>query len=594
MSRPSKVTKYNPSLTPEENAKRNGVSVSTIRYYIQKHGIDRNYDREINTIEKCRKYLKTHPDATDAEMHRELGCALNTLRKYRKYIRGEEIPSNFNKNKLKKRTLRQVNNFYATDPTVVMDLLREERFNDRILEPFCGSGLLSNAIKEFGYEVDSYDLVDRGFGNVGEFFSTDYPKGYYDIITNPPYDAKILNQIFLRCIDLCVGKVAMLLPLDYLNGKSRYEEVFKNLPPKTIYVYVNRIGIGKNGNFDETIGNKVVYAWYVWHKGYKGKTELRWITNKKNTTTPQDLLKEIKDYIDVEHGCTEWIESKKDYLPYPTKKDLYKIEDEEYDAFRYPCYAFRRKEDTRKGEKIPLGNMNSGFPFKIGSITFPTSEHAYIFGLFSNGTPIHEEIQRLLLNEPNGYIAKRKIRRENERYGRKDWEEFNVEWMLYCIWMKAKGNEEFRNLLLSIPQGATIIENSTFQPKPSDKNAIDKPAFWGCRNYEQKDFHRLVSKYVAGFGGSDSEQKAKVAEYMDDFCNYGLFVGRNTMGKILMIVKKCLHEGTEPDIDYDLLTQKSIWLLGSPVSEQWSKSKIDFSLDDWYSAINKSGEDGKE
>ena len=238
--------------------------------------------------------------------------------------------------------------------------------------------------------------------------------------------------------------------------------------------------------------------------------------------------------------------------------------------------------------------MNSGFPFKIGNIVFPTSEHAYIFGLFSNGTPEHLEIQRELLREPNGYLAKRKIRRENEQKGRDDWEEFNVEWMLYCIWMKAQGNEEFRNILLSIPPNATIIENSTFQPRPSDKKNIDKPAFWGCRNYEQKEFHSLVSKYVAGFGGSDSEQKAKVAEYMDDFCNYGKYIGHNTMGKILMIVKRCLHEGTEPDIDYDLLSKKNIWLLGNLASEQWLECDIDFSLDDWNEAIDKSNDNKTE
>ena len=37
------------------------------------------------------------------------------------------------------------------------------------------------------------------------------------------------------------------------------------------------------------------------------------------------------------------------------------------------------------------------------------------------------------------------------------------------------------------------------------------------------------------------------------------------MGKILMIVKQCLHEGTEPDIDFDLLNSKEIYLLGRPV-----------------------------
>ena len=38
------------------------------------------------------------------------------------------------------------------------------------------------------------------------------------------------------------------------------------------------------------------------------------------------------------------------------------------------------------------------------------------------------------------------------------------------------------------------------------------------------------------------------------------------MGKILMICRKCLADGTEPDIDYELLRNKNIHLLGKKVN----------------------------
>jgi hypothetical protein len=47
-----------------------------------------------------------------------------------------------------------------------------------------------------------------------------------------------------------------------------------------------------------------------------------------------------------------------------------------------------------------------------------------------------------------------------------------------------------------------------------------------------------------------------------DFCNFGVFEGRNQMGKILTYIKECLHQGTEPEIDYELLNRKKIHLLG--------------------------------
>lgn len=580
MSRESKI-KYDKTLSVPEIAKKSGVSVAAVWYYIKVNNIDRRRDDKEILINACRKYFEKHPNATWAEVAKAVKHSEKTIRKYHRNIT-EGIPVvDFNSKRAQKRSQRQPDNFYATHPSVPKDLLRLERFSDYILEPFCGTGEISNAIKEFGYEVDSYDLRDRGFGAIGEFFSTDYPKEYYDIISNPPYDSNLTNRIILRCIDLCVGKVAMLLPIDYLSGNARHEEVFKNHPPKTVYVYVNRIQIAKDGDFTQNVGNKVVYAWYVWQKGYKGKTELKWIVNKSKTVSPGKYAPTIQDYIEGEHLNTERMAYGNHFLPCPTKGDLYKSEPEEYDASSYLCYAFRRKEDKRKGEWIPFGNMNSGFPFKIGNITFPTSEHAYICGLFSNGTDKHIEIQRELLAEPNGYQAKRSIRRKYEaQYGRKDWEEFNVEWMLYCVWQKVQGNKEFRDLLLSIPEGAMIIENSTFKQRPKDLNAVDKPAFWGCRNEDLKDFHRLVSQYAASLGGNDAEQKRKVAEYMDDFVNYGIYEGHNTMGKILTMINRCLHDGTEPEIDYDLLSRKHIWILGSLIGEQWSDNiEVKWSFD---------------
>ena len=576
-----KEIQYNPALSVKENAKRNGVSEATIRHHIKENDIDRRFDRKQNIIDDCRKILKKHPDATRVELKQKTGHSETTIRKYWKYISTEEELTEFNNKKAKRRQLRQSNNFYATHPSVVKDLLTYETFNDRILEPFCGTGLISDAIKEFGYEVESYDLINRGYGNVGDFFKVDYPRGCYDIVTNPPYDKNLLTDIILRCLDLCSGKVALLLTLGYLTGKERYNRIFKKYPLKTVYVYVNQISIGKNGVFDKSLNNNLLdYAWFIWEKGYKGKTEIRWIQNTLdrepktilNKYIQVDVRQKINAIIEEEHENTKILEENKTCLPCPTKQDLYKAKEERYDASRYLCYAFRRKEDKHKDVEIPLGNMNGGYPFKIGNREYPTSEHAYIMGLFSEDTKRHISIQNELLAQTNGYLAKSDVRRRNAKYGRKDWGEFNVEWMLFCIWQKVQGNKEFRELLMSIPEGATIIENSTFHPKP--KSGEDKASFWGCRNDQQKAFHKMVQQYVTKQGGNSAEQDKKVSEYMNDCCNYGEYVGHNTMGKILMIVKKCLHEGTEPDINYDLLREKNIYLFGIPVSLIFGRIKI--------------------
>ena len=59
---------------------------------------------------------------------------------------------------------REVNDYYATEPKAVDLLLEKETFNTRILEPSCGEGHISNVLVAHDYDVQSYDLVDRGYG----------------------------------------------------------------------------------------------------------------------------------------------------------------------------------------------------------------------------------------------------------------------------------------------------------------------------------------------------------------------------------------------------------------------------------------------
>ena len=117
---------------------------------------------------------------------------------------------------------------YERKVAMMEDILREEDFCRCILEPFCGSGTMSEAIRAHGYEVESSDIVDRGYGEVRDFFSADFEPGKCDIITNPPY-AGDLAGIVSRCIGLCRRKVAMLMPLGYLSGRDRHRNIYGKL-----------------------------------------------------------------------------------------------------------------------------------------------------------------------------------------------------------------------------------------------------------------------------------------------------------------------------------------------------------------------------
>ena len=298
------------------------------------------------------------------------------------------------------------------------------------------------------------------------------------------------------------------------------------------------------------------------NKYYKtAKEALEQSGKKKSKVKPIDLKHQIDTLVKDEQRKTKRLCKHPKYYPIPTREDLFRKEHERYDAEKYVCMAFRRGYDKWKETLIPLGNMNGGYPFELNGIEFPTSENAYICGLFSNNIPEHLAIQKELQKETNGYLAKKKIRAENEDKGRSDWESFNVDWMLYVVWMKAIGNKEFRKMLLSLPQNAMLIEDVSLKNVP--KEGQDKNVVWGCRNLDKKVFGKLIDKYAKTLTfKSKAAKKRFVNLYLWDYCNTGVYVGQNIMGKILTIIKDCLHNGTMPPIDYALLNSKQIYFLG--------------------------------
>lgn len=171
---------------------------------------------------------------------------------------------------------RQTEDYYATNPKAAEILLQEETFNKDIWECCCGEGHLSKVFSENNYNVKSSDLIDRGYGDVFDFLSTENKEWEGDIVTNPPYSlAKDFIEKALQIIPQG-NKVAMFLKLTFLESQSR-KKMFTDIPPKTLYVSSSRIQCAKNGDFDLYPSSAVAYGWYVWQKGFKGDTIIKWI-----------------------------------------------------------------------------------------------------------------------------------------------------------------------------------------------------------------------------------------------------------------------------------------------------------------------------
>lgn len=170
---------------------------------------------------------------------------------------------------------RQSEDYYATEPKATEWLCRIEKFDGRILEPSCGEGHISEVLKAAGYDVVSRDIMDRGYGDVADFLAIDNMEWDGNIVTNPPY--KFAQEFVEKALSIIPEgkKVAMFLKLTFLEGKAR-RSLFRSTPPVRVWVSSSRLKCAMNGDFEAYGSSAAVYAWFVWKKGYKGETIVKW------------------------------------------------------------------------------------------------------------------------------------------------------------------------------------------------------------------------------------------------------------------------------------------------------------------------------
>ena len=163
---------------------------------------------------------------------------------------------------------------YPTPDIATLSLMALEDFSGIVWEPACGSGAIA---KHFPGCVATDLRNDNIYGETDIDFLSEYRKVNH-IITNPPYRlAQQFVEHALECVD---GKVAMLCKLAFLEGKARYS-LFQKNPIKTVYVFSKRLPLTKEGDTRKQ-SSMIPFAWFVWEKGYTGKTTVEWILTSDN------------------------------------------------------------------------------------------------------------------------------------------------------------------------------------------------------------------------------------------------------------------------------------------------------------------------
>ena len=122
------------------------------------------------------------------------------------------------------------------------------------------------------YDVESTDLIDRGFGRPYVDFLQETAQRD-NIVTNTPY-GNLLIKFMYHSQKIARKKTCFLLKLQALEGLAR-REFFDIYPPIRIHVFSGRVTLMKNG--DDYQGGMMALAWYVWENGNTKKPTINWI-----------------------------------------------------------------------------------------------------------------------------------------------------------------------------------------------------------------------------------------------------------------------------------------------------------------------------
>lgn len=172
---------------------------------------------------------------------------------------------------------QHIADYYITPQWAIQDFLNEFQHinsnkNIKILDCCAGGDLQHEmsypiVLKQYDYKyIDTIDIRQDSLADIKTNYLTYNCKNQYDmIITNPPFNLaleiiqKALNDVKNN------GFVVMLLRLNFLEGKNRFDFWQKNMP-SYIFVHHKRMSFTNDRKTDS-----IAYAHYVWIKGQMNK-----------------------------------------------------------------------------------------------------------------------------------------------------------------------------------------------------------------------------------------------------------------------------------------------------------------------------------
>lgn len=173
--------------------------------------------------------------------------------------------------------------------------------NMKVREPAANRGHMVKPLSEYFREVEGSDIHDYGYGFPVRNFVTEEDFSEVDFtITNPPF---ILAKDFVeKALRTSKIGVAVIVRLAFIEGKDRYNNLFKEKPPSYLLQYVERVGMCK-GTIKKDVSTATAYCWLVWLKDDdSGECKINWIEpcrerlERDDDYPPETVSPEISNY----------------------------------------------------------------------------------------------------------------------------------------------------------------------------------------------------------------------------------------------------------------------------------------------------------
>lgn len=181
---------------------------------------------------------------------------------------------------------------YETPDWAGKAILKKELLPQFVLDPCCGTGVLTEAARDNGYTVCPIDIHDWGFQTFAlcdflkiHISTLPFPMGEdwcadFAVFMNPPFSKAC--EFVEKSFDLGARKIVCFQRFAWWESRAR-REFWQNFPPSRVYVCGDRATCWRHDIPEEkrANGTTTAHAWFVWEKDAPAGTLLSHIWRDK-------------------------------------------------------------------------------------------------------------------------------------------------------------------------------------------------------------------------------------------------------------------------------------------------------------------------